>query len=266
MIYRIDEFIENHINPITMREYDKSWLVLVLTDSADYEKMCGSNCGCAYTVKISRTRCREWKMAVGDFIHFCESNQKNAILVMSEAERGIVKEIYQGHAYDEPMLRDYEPAVLIHSTPMQNWEQIQRDGMLKSWNKLKKENIIREEQPIGSRLGDPMDFCDYIMFGGGVTGEIVVNSKQSGKIEMDIDAEYQTGARMYFDAEKMARDGRLTRDGCHIKVKDTLPLHPYLIWSATWKEAGLNSQISTPKIFAQKCDGQFKKQCGFDLL
>ena len=107
MIYRIDEFIENHINPITMREYDKSWLVLVLTDSTDYEKMCGSNCGCAYTVKISRTRCREWKMAVGDFIHFCESNQKNAILVMSEAERNIVKEIYQGHACDEPILRDY---------------------------------------------------------------------------------------------------------------------------------------------------------------
>ena len=35
---------------------------------------------------------------------------------------------------------------------------------------------------------------DYIMFGNGVSGEIVVNSKQSGKIVMDIDAEYKTGA------------------------------------------------------------------------
>lgn len=132
MIYRIDKFTENHINPITMCAYDESWLVLILTDSSDYEKMCGSNHGCAYTVKISRVKCKEWEMAAGDFISFCESNRKNAILVMSETERNAVKEIYQNHIYNEPALRDYEPTVLIHSTPMQNWEQIQRDGMLKS--------------------------------------------------------------------------------------------------------------------------------------
>lgn len=191
----------------------------MLTDSNDYEKMCGSNNECAYTVK----------------------------------------KIYKTHAYNEPFLRDNEPNILIHSTPMQNWEQIKYDGILKSWNRLKKENAVDEEQPIGIRLGDPMDFSDYIMFGEDVTGEIVVNSKQLGIIEMDIDNEYFTGARMYFDAKKMAQDGLLIRDGCHIKVKDILPLNPYLIWTATWENIGLDSQVSTPKIFSQKSDQQFKK-------
>ena len=47
------------------------------------------------------------------------------------------------------------------------------------------------------------------MFGDGVTGEIVVNSKQQGKIVMSTDAEYLTGARLYFDAKRMAHDGLL---------------------------------------------------------
>lgn len=258
MIYRIDKFVEGRINPITLREYDTSWIILILTDSNDYEKMCGSNNECAYTVKISQAKCKDWKMAVGDFISFCEANGKNAILVMSEAELNTVKKVYKSHTYNDPFLRDNEPNILIHSTPMQNWEQIKYDGMLKSWNRLKKENAVDEEQPIGLRLGDPMDFSDYIMFGEGVTGEIVVNSKQLGIIEMDIDNEYITGARMYFDAKKMAQDGLLIRDGFHIKVKDILPLNPYLIWTATWDNIGLNSQVSTPKIFSQKSDQQFK--------
>ena len=130
--------------------------------------------------------------------------------------------------------------------------------MLKSWNILKTEKVITEEQPIGIRLGDPADFSDYIMFGGGVTGEIVVNSKQQGKIVMDANSEYLTGARLYFNAKRMAKDGLLIRDGCHLKVKDMLPLKPYLIWGATWETIGLSSQISSPKIFAEQADKQFQ--------
>lgn len=76
---------------------------------------------------------------------------------------------------------------------------------------------------------------------------------------MDVDAEYSTGARLYFDAKKMAMDGLLVRDGCHLKVKDTLPLTPYLIWTATWDILGLDSPLSTPRIFAEQSDKQFAK-------
>ena len=117
---------------------------------------------------------------------------------------------------------------------------------------------ITEEQPIGIQLGDPMDFSDYIMFGDGVTGEIVVNSKQQGKIVMDTDAEYLTGARLYFDARRMAQDGLLVRDGYHLKVKDILYLEPYLIWTATWETIGLASQVFTLRIFAEQADKRFQ--------
>lgn len=86
MIYRIDEMIENRINPITKREYDSSWIILMLTDSKEYQQMCGAKNGCVYTIKISRLKCDNWKMDVCDFIGFNEANAKNAILVMSEAD------------------------------------------------------------------------------------------------------------------------------------------------------------------------------------
>lgn len=258
MIYRIDEFMENQINPITNSVYEKSWLILSLSNSTDYTILSGANNGCAYSIKISKVLHENWKLAVGDFIEYCDANNINGILVISQSEYDKVIENYNGHHFNEPILRDYETPVLIHSTTTENWIKIQRDGMLKSWNKLKSENTSFEKQPIGIQLGDPISFSDYIMFGSGVTGEIVVNSKQSGKIVMDVNAEYKTGARLYFDAEKMAKDGLLIRDGAHIKVKDTLPLEPYLMWSATWDKAGLPSQISTPKVFTELSDKTFK--------
>ncbi len=257
MIYRMDRLPEDSINPITQRGYDRSWIILMLTGSKEYQKMCGGN-GCAYTIKISRAKCRDWEMAVCDCMGFCAANQKNLILVMTEAELSTAKIRYGGHSYNEPVLRESEPAVLVHSTPMASWEQIKCDGMLKSWNLLKAEKVISEEQPIGVQLGDPEDFSSYIMFGSGVTGEIVVSAKQRGKIVMDVNAEYRTGARLYFDAKRMAQDGLLLRDGCHLKVKDVLPLAPYLIWAATWDTAGLASQLSVPRIFAEQADKQFQ--------
>lgn len=258
MVYRLDSLVENGINPITGLAYDNSWIILMLTDRLDYEQMCGSSNGCAYTIKMSCNRFKNWKIAVGDFIGFCEANKKNAILVMCEADLRSAKKYYEGHRYNEPLLRENEPYVLIHSTAMNSWEQIKKDGMLKSWNILKTEKVITEDQPIGIQLGDPMDFRDYIMFGNGVTGEIVVNSRQQGKIVMDTNAEYLTGARLYFDAKRMAQDRLLVRDGCHLKVKDRLPLEPYLIWIATWETIGFASQVSTPKIFAEQADKQFE--------
>lgn len=258
MIYRLDSLSENNINPITRQVYDDLWMILMLTESPDYQQICGSTNDCAYTIKMSRRQYENWEMAVGDFIDFCKVNKKNAILVMSETDFSAVKRHYRGHSYNEPLLREYEPSVLVHSTSMNSWKRIQNDGMLKSWNMLKSEKAIDEEQPIGIRLGDPTDFSDYIMFGGGVTGEIVVNSKQQGKIVMDTNAEYLTGARLYFDAKRMAQDGLLVRDGCHLKVKDKLPLEPYLIWTATWETIGLASQVSTPRIFAEQADKRFQ--------
>lgn len=254
MIYRVDNFTENNINPINDSEYDSLWMVLTLSSDIDTPMLVGANNGCAYTIKINKQLHYDWKMAVGDFIGYCDVNNLNGIVAITEDEYTECQTYYAGHSYNETVLRDYESPVLVHSTSMENWLQIQKDGMLKSWNKLN----IPEKEPIGKQLGDPVHFSDYVMFGGGVSGEIVVNSKQSGKIVMDIDTEYKTGARLYFDAEKIAKDGLLVRDGAHVKVKNCLPLKPYLIWTATWDKVGLESPISTPRIFTEMSDDKLK--------
>jgi len=149
---------------------------------------------------------------------------------------------------------------LIHSTTYENWKQIEQDGCLKSWNRLKEENKMDEDQPIGHVLGDPEDFRDYIMFGSGVSCEMVVSSKQKGRLTGDADEAYMSGARLYLDAQKMAEDGLLVRDGNHIKVKDCLPLQPYLLWTATWGNVGLPAQRTTPRIFAETADKKFEME------
>lgn len=258
MIYRLDEFIENSINPITNCEYDEAWLVLMLSNDIPEPMIVGSTNSSAYTIKISKQLHSDWKMSVGDFTQYCNSNNLNGIIVISENDYQEAQNCYIGHSFTEPVLRDYEPQVLVHSTSMENWIRIQNDKMLKSWNKLNTESNHFEKEPIGKQLGDPIHFSNYIMFGSGVSGEVVVSSKQSDKIVMNIDAKYQTGARLYFDAKKMAKDGLLIRDGAHIKVKDYLPLEPYLTWVSTWDKLGLKSQVSTPRIFSELSDNTFE--------
>lgn len=259
LIYRLDDFTENSINPITNKPYDDSWIICMLTDSKEYNQKVGSFNGCAYTIKYSRYS-DYWQMSVCDFIGFNTKNNKNMILVMSDEDLKSAKMQYVGHSFDEPILRDTEQIYTVHSTSLENWELIQKDGCLKCWNILKAEKAITEEKPIGSILGDPKDFSDYIMLGKNVAGELVVNSKQQGKIIMDKNAKYTTGVRIYLDMKKIVEDGLAVRDGAHLKVKGTLPLKPYLIWVATWENVGLKSRISTPNIFCEKSDKEFKKR------
>ncbi len=255
MIYRLDEFTENSINPITNTPYDDSWVVFILTESKDYNKFVGGQNGCTYTIKFSRFANKDWRLALCDFIDYNEDNNKNIILVLKSDELDEARKIYKNHNYKETTLRAGEPKFLVHSTTAESFATIKKDAMLKSFNRLK---LCGE--PIGLKLGDPKDFSDYIMFcGGGVTGEIVVNSKQKGEIIMDINSEYSPGVRLYFDAAKIAKDGLLIRDGCHLKVKSELPLSPYLMFTATPDSIGLGKHISTPKEFSEKADEYFNK-------
>ena len=266
MIYRVDDLPENKINPITGQEYDSSWIVFTLTSSIDNRAITGMGKEGVYFIRLSRFLNDDWQLSVGDFIGYCEANKLNGILVMSEADYESAMKKYIGHSYNEPILREDESPILIHSTTADSWVSIQRDGYLKSWNRLKRDMAEWENEPIGTQLGDLAEFSDYIMFGGGVSGEIVVSSKLSGFINMDVNAEYHTGARLYFDAKRMALDGLLVRDGAHVKVKDTLPLEPYLMWVATWEKLGLESPVSTPKVFAEIADKKFRIISHYDLL
>lgn len=261
MVYRVKEnFIISEINPFTNMPYDSSWIIYQLTESPDYMMINGGADSTVYTLKVSK-KYPQWKMSVFDFLTFQKTYNKNIILSISDQDFEDAESCYSNHKYNDNFLRSYESEVLIHSTTLENWERIERDGCLKSWNMLKKSVETWEDTPVGKLLGDPDDFSDFIMFSGGsnISGEIVVLSKQQGKITMDQNMKYKPGARLYFDAEKIAKDGLLIRDGCHLKVKEKLPLNPYLIWVANWQSVGLEENLSTPKEFAQLSNDTFTK-------
>lgn len=256
MIYRLDRLEGGENNPITGQAYDSAWRVMVLTSNRDYRQLVGKQNG-VYTIQISRILCPDWRLSVGDFCGFCEENHCSGIVVMGRRELDDALKQYVGHSFREAALREGEPKVLIHSTPAESWKKIQACGMLKCWNLCQEEGLVSELHPIGRLLGDPADFSDYIMFGGGIAGEIVVSSRQRGEIWMDSTAGYHPGARLYFDSKKIAQDGLLMRDGCHLKVKRCLSLEPYLIWKADWKGVGLKTPVSSPERFAQLADRRF---------
>ena len=257
-IVRIDAGWEpDAANPVTGCPFNDDWAVFCLTDAAYYQ-MFNGGLDNAYLLRVSK-QYPHWGMAVGDYIGYQTSRGRRVLLSMSEVDYTFACEVYAGHAYDEQKLRPYEAKALVHSTTPSGWESIRRDGCLKCWNRLKREHPDWEDKPIGASLGDPAEFSDYIMFAqGGLAGEIVVASRAAGKIVMDVEAPYRPGARLYFDMARIAADGLLVRDGCHLKVEDRLPLDQYLLWTGDWKSVGLSSETSTPKAFAEAANRKFE--------
>ena len=254
MIIQRNEMHEAFVEKVICN--DDSWILALLTDSDNYRICSGKGESGIYTIQVSRKNC-DWKMAIGDVMSYSREMQGNLLLMISEEELAQVKEYYHDHSCMENKLRMDEPKVLIHSTSLEVWEKIVSDGCLKSWNKAYSKNGNAIDAPIGQLLGDPESFRDYIMFGSGVACELVVASKQKGRIVMDPDETYQSGVRLYFDAQKIAQDGLLIRDGVHLKVRDQLPLNPYLLWAATWKNIGLFTRATTPNQFAETADRVF---------
>jgi len=207
-----------------------------------------------------------WEYRIFDFIQYESSHNKNIIVAIDESDLKTAKSVYDNHKYTDNFLRMYEHKILIHSTAKENYISIIKGGHLKSWNLLKKLGVLTEDKPIGSLLGQAPDFDDYIMFtnGGRMNVEVVVASKQKGKIIDggnfgDFDIPYIAGARFYFDAEKIARDGLIVRDGLNLKVKDSLPIDKYLLWTATPDILGIPEE-TTPRIFHEKANAMFEQK------
>lgn len=241
---------------------DGTWMRFELSDSSDGQMRCGRDEKGVYANVVSRALAA-WPMRLGDMIGYARQRGKNVLAVMAQADWTRAQRVYAGHRFDDRTLRVDEPSVLVHSTTRENGESILRDGYIQCWNRLRREKRGWEAQPIGAALGDPEDFRDYVMFSGGeVSGEIVVSSKQAGRIVMDPHMPYRTGMRLYVDAQRIAHDGLLVRDGMHMKVADRLPLAPYLLFAATWENAGLAGERSTPQAFTQAANRAFERACG----
>jgi len=263
MIYFVEEIdLKSNIHPVTGEKYLDNSIIFLLEDNDSPDVISCKNDNGIYTVRMGLGNAH-WEMAVGDFVSYAKAEQLEAVMCIDGRRLCQAREVYAGHYYNDRQLRCYEPGYLVHSTAYDSGKRILNDGSLKCWNRLKEEGQMAEKVPIGRDLGDPDFFSDYIMFSGGeVSSEIVVMSRQTGEIIMDVNRKYQTGMRFYFDAAKMAEDGILLRDGIHVKVKGELPLERYLMWRGDWRNVGLESQVSTPQEFTDRANGMFEKLGG----
>lgn len=228
-----------------------------LTNSTEYNQFCCCENG-VYTLKISKNF-KYWYYDLCDLIDFYNGSDVQIDLDVKQADLALAKQLYGNHKYNECFLRDYETKVMVHSTPVENMNSILECGKLKSWNILKSENADWEKEPIGAQLGDIEDFSNYIMLSMLFqNNEIITASKQKHKIDTDINQIYTPGVRFYLDAEKLAEDGLLLRDGEHIKVKNCIPLDKYLIWYSTAEKLGID-EISTPKEFFELSNKAFSE-------
>ncbi len=252
-------FNELQFNPFKNNEkYDDTWILFKLLDSTSFRQYTGGGIDGIFQLVITKKNI-DWEYRIFDFIQYETAYGKNIILAVNQDDYDAALKTYGNHCYKDNFLRFYEKKILVHSTTKEGYQAIMSDGCLKSWNMLKEEKTINEDKPIGSLLGDPMDYRDYIMFNnGGYSAERVISTKQKGYLEMDVDKPYIAGARFYFDCEKIAQDGLLVRDGAHLKVKDYLPIDKYLIWVATPSVLGITEE-TTPRIFADKADKMFEE-------
>ena len=169
---------------------------LVLSESEDYEMIVGGTAG-IYTARVSRKRCGQWPFILMDFRGFYEAAGDFAQALAEPVQLEEAEALYRGHSYDEPYLREWESPVMVHSTTPEGYEGILKDGCIRSWNDLHESGDIRESAPIGAALCDPAALKDYIMLGGGRSTEIVVASREAGRLVMDENAVYRPGARLY---------------------------------------------------------------------
>lgn len=260
MIYYVDNvFNELKYNPFNNRKrYDNTWMVLRLINEASFLQYTGTSDGDVFQFILTKKNI-DWQYRIMDCINYESELGKNLIVAVNSTDLDKAKAIYEGHSNNDRYLRYYEHPILVHSTTCEGYKNILKCRCLKSWNILKSEGVVNEQKPIGSFLNDPEDYSDYIMFNnGGFSAELVISSKQKGFICMDKYAEYTAGARLYFDAAKIAEDGLLVRDGAHLKVKDIFQLDKYLIWTATPDILGINA-VTTPITFGKMADETFER-------
>lgn len=232
-------------------------MVCSLSDSDQYKILCYED-NKKYAVTISRLS-ENWFYDLCDLIDFYKDSAIKVAVNVEEAELHKARELYGSHRFDERFLRSYESKVLVHSTLPENVQSVFDDGELKCWNTLKIEKKGWEANPIGVLLGDIQDFSNYIMLSDmRDNNEIVVASKQKHKIDISTEQMYMPGVRIYLDAEKLAKDGLLLRDGEHTKVREKISLDKYMIWYSTPERVGIGKK-TTPKEFFEESNKVFKE-------
>lgn len=214
-------FSENGLYGIEWSAFIYDWEIPYYTNNYPDAKL--------HTLRFSPNADKNF-LRLFDFLAYEESFGRNVILKICagiNAEKLLQQ--YAGFLHDA-VFRDTDEKYMVHSTTLENWENIQKEKALLSPNMLRRKGVKMLEIGLKQMI-EPADYSDYIMLDVlNGCGELVVNSRQLGYVCLDPEIEYTTGVRLYFDTGKMVENKIVRRDGLHLlKVKDRLPLQDYLV-------------------------------------
>lgn len=152
---------------------------------------------------------------IANFINY-ENNYNRKVIIWSENHELAIRIFQQ---IKELEIKEYmnldRSKLLCHSTSIENLLSILKDNILLSYNELISQGkIIRT---VRFELNEPEDFLDYIDFCSceSIASEIVVASRQFGKINDDNNFEYKPGVRLYFNPEELLKVEGACMDGLH---------------------------------------------------
>ncbi|MBU3202475.1 hypothetical protein LL037_13095 [Clostridium estertheticum] len=266
-IYYTDEYLnEMNSNPFSIEgNYGKEWAQVIICDDITGQYSFNNTSGELFTLKINSDY-NGWEYRLSDYIQYENYHYRNVIV--KENEQFNLKDIvnrYHIHGFDENIVRETDPRWIVHSTTKKNLKAINSSGYLKSIRVLIDEGY--DEIGIGlAPFGEPDDYEEHIMFEHLYgCSELVVNSRNIGKVCTDPNIRYNPGIRMYFDAHKIILDGFAVRDGAHIiKVKDKIRITDYIVYMYDETNVDLPKGIDfwTPSLFTDEANKSFLKVYG----
>ena len=248
--------------PDTGQPFTREWSGLVFLKAEGENYFNGTLPNGLYTARYSR-RTPHLSDRVADFLRY-EHSWKRSVLVSTEYAFDVDAFIAAALEHTPPAceLRSYDAQVWVHSTPLDRWRSIQTDGEI-----LSAAELTRRGKPVPAvgfaAFGEPDEYTEFVHFSslGVATGEVIVLSHATGSVTTEFDAEYVPGARVYLNAYRMIRDGRIARDGLHMaKVLRSVYLSRYAIDAITADDLTCAADHWTPREFAEAADREYTRR------
>lgn len=240
------------------------WSLVVLLDRDDDQFFNGRGRLGTYSVRFGR-RTDQLVSRVADFLRY-EHDWGRQVLIAAEYPLNLTEFIANAltETPSPELPRATDPAVVVHSTTADRRPQTEHSGRLVCAADLR---AAGQQLPALAfeHFGEPEEYSQFIHFSpcGIPNGEVVVLSHQRQAILTDLDAVYQPGARLYFDARQLIVDGLAVRDGLHVlKIHRELPLQPYLLTTITPDDLAEEGPDWTPRTFAAAADREFARRRG----
>jgi hypothetical protein len=252
-------YIASDENPFSNDgRYGPDWTGFIILDREDDYGFMGQSKSGLFHYSFSRSRAHIEQM-LADYLRYEAAHDRKTILSFPpDIDVDDFVRMALDSTPDSKVVRDSDPEYVVHSTTAYGAKQIFKDGELKSMSALGREG--KGMASLAVELGEPSEYSEYICFAPIRSSgpEIVVASNQKGRF-VDENEPYEPGARFYFDAYSLIQSGLITRVIGDIKVRNRLPLKPYLLYTVSFDKTGPGQNVKkwTPKTFTEASDAFF---------